>query len=259
MPGPRRRGFTLIEMMVVIAIILVLIGLLLPAIGAVQRRASERRCQNNLRQIHLALQKYRDQDANNQDIFPYRVTWLYPEYIDNAQVFICPRDRSKGAEGGKPPSSTTQYAETDEPGTGPYDVPPGTKPLSYLYEFSGARCSWAPAAGGTVSDIGHPPQGWVKPAHYSLPVTYFETDGNPGFLSWAEIKWRQLYFGDWYLHADPVLSQKGLKGWPAATFPVLRCFWHMSNPNSNTEKQVLNQSFEGSTFWSAAHWEDTIR
>lgn len=55
-----RSGFTLIELLVVIAIIAVLVALLLPAVQSARESARRSQCQNNLKQIGLAIHNFHD-------------------------------------------------------------------------------------------------------------------------------------------------------------------------------------------------------
>lgn len=102
----RRRGFSLVELLVVIGIIALLIGILLPVIGRAREHARRAKCLANLRSIGQQMFAYAN---NNRDRLPNGNpprTWVDPggadwvmvqfaEDLRAAGVFHCPSDRNE--------------------------------------------------------------------------------------------------------------------------------------------------------------------
>ena len=105
----RRKGFTLVELLVVVTIIALLIGILMPQLRGAKAQAKRSACANNLRQIGIALQAYL---VDNNDRFPfashvpsygsfpldtpepiYIADVLRPYLSEQVKVFQCPNDR----------------------------------------------------------------------------------------------------------------------------------------------------------------------
>lgn len=111
-----RRGFTLLELLVVVGIIAVLVSILLPALSSVRDRAKNVVCMNNLRQIGLSLKRYADdfrgevpRGAQTPTMFvptdmANNMIWygksksrcglgiLLGGYLENPRLLFCPAD-----------------------------------------------------------------------------------------------------------------------------------------------------------------------
>jgi prepilin-type N-terminal cleavage/methylation domain-containing protein/prepilin-type processing-associated H-X9-DG protein len=106
--GGEVRGFTLLELIVVIAIVTIVAALVIPAWQRSQANGHAAACMNNLRQIGAGLTKYlgeHDQTfpslalarENKEQQVPTLDTVLLP-YIGNSAVFACPADTKRLAE-----------------------------------------------------------------------------------------------------------------------------------------------------------------
>src|SRR5215216_1487312 len=85
-----RRGFTLVELLVVIGIIAVLIGLLLPALGKAREQANALQCQSNLRTIGQGLRLYASLNRDSLPFGQYFDPWYAYQYDVNAATAAWP-------------------------------------------------------------------------------------------------------------------------------------------------------------------------
>lgn len=225
----KRYYFSLVELLIVIAIIAILAGMMFPVFYKARAKARMTSCMDNLKQIGAGIIMYRHE---NDD---FNVSWssrLYPDYVKLKEVYLCPCD---GNPEDTPANQWLARIDNDhntvydrEGNTGMHENPnTDVGNVSYFYEFSDAVCTWNL----------NPPM--------ADPYT------------WAELKEQQLRNGGDGCH-DPG------EGYDPSTFPVFRCLWHINNLKNytsgipNKALPVLNVGFAGNYFLSRGKWEDGV-
>jgi prepilin-type N-terminal cleavage/methylation domain-containing protein len=107
-----KKAFTIVELMVAMAIVVVLSSILMPAFAAAKERAKQTVCESNLHQLHIAMRLYSDDfdglapcytnserylslnatppSVSNQ---PEELVKCLGEYVKSTNVWFCPSDR----------------------------------------------------------------------------------------------------------------------------------------------------------------------
>lgn len=183
-----RRGFTLVEMLVVIAVIGILFSLLLPAVQAAREGARRTQCRNNLKQIGLALHNYLE--ANR--CFPPSIclngsnttsggVWsvllrLLPYVEQNNAYAVAGTNRNNYVSGNKVvPMRMALYICPDEIN----DTPTNTSyPANYA--FNGGTWQYYDTTTGAGGDGAFFPNARSTPARF--------TDGLSQTLAFSEVK-----------------------------------------------------------------------
>jgi type II secretory pathway pseudopilin PulG len=229
----RSGGFTLLELMVSIVILIVLSSLVIPAFARARSQSRKIQCTNNFKQIASALVMYQAFEGRAQNAFPERLTHLADpahQYIQDDRVFVCPMDYTHALgntlKPGNPSDTKSDWLERAN-----YPADPRTqRNCSYLYEFSTRVCetynkgadawnygpnTWAsdflvewyddtaydpplptPYNDAVASSYGS--GNTPSPSHMSLfgLVDASDPSGNTGIITWQEAKFWQWKNGD---------------------------------------------------------------
>ena len=215
----QRNGFTLMELMVVMGIIIILAAISLPIITMVRKQAKDALCRNNLQQIGIGITGFQQVNGNK---FPATFESLFVSggvmEGESRKVLICPFDTQKGKSPlmGRPPN---------------WDVFPELRQGDCSYLFEAADVPMGTAA-------------------QNIEFLNGDTWNKHG-LTWADAKVYALKndntdFKPFRLSDFPIVRCFFHTTWP-------------SNSSSAKEKRVLNLAWDMSLFWSIPEWEKQMR
>ncbi len=187
----RRHGFTLIELLVVIAIIAILISLLLPAVQKVREAAARMQCQNNLKQLALALHNYegdykylpRGRTFPNNEALS-AASRLLP-YIEQDNVFKLINFSVGWAHANNAAANATTIKTFLCPSDTTSRVPPGVAPNSYRANEGTSLVMWYGISDAAGVNNAMPPANGPFDVNNALKLADI-TDGTSNTAAFSE-------------------------------------------------------------------------
>jgi type II secretory pathway pseudopilin PulG len=247
----RKSFFTIVELLVVMAIIGIIMAVLLPALSKARAVGKRTACLSNLRQIGTAMQLYKID--NNLSPVPF-TSLLFPEYISSTKAYQCPADLNPST---RPANEWLEKMDNDWNEIYDRPSPDGIKSIgvygaihkvaagnvSYFYEMSETNCLFSfKSSSGTTIDTD------ADRTAAGFPIKSKTT--------WAIWKEWQLNYGN---DTDPA----HLTSYSVSAFPIYRCFWHIKNASKYSESNrildpdapVINVTYAGNYVLTKAKWE----
>jgi len=113
------RGFSLIELLTVIALIVILAAIVYPTFQKAREKGRQAACISNLHQVYQAIKIYRDDykayplpPYHNNDFWKGAISSLYPDYLSSVDVLQCPNEERLDTRHSKPPQYGGVLAST---------------------------------------------------------------------------------------------------------------------------------------------------
>ncbi|BCM88473.1 hypothetical protein IAD21_00306 [Abditibacteriota bacterium] len=229
-PPLSRRAFTLVEILIVIAIIVLLAAILFPSFALVREKARQSTCASNLKQIGLAVAQYtQDYDEHYPTFYvdtedhPRDAWYLCLPYVKNDEIFHCPSDfdaddcdpangcTSSGKEISYGFNSGPLYAWAWPPMSPPENMPQGgiySEGTAYFAYGDSLASDVAPSSSFLAADsfdiYGH-----------LMDIERYQRNTMPTRNSaWRHGNWRNVLYGDGHVKMVPWHIGWSQEGWP---------------------------------------------